>query len=42
MALEVAREHFAYTTDAVFQGAGSLQDLAQGLLNSNVWFFWWD
>jgi hypothetical protein len=41
-ALELAREHMAYSTDVVFQGYGTLKALASNLLNSNYWWFWWD
>lgn len=39
---DVAKEHFAYTEDSVFQGTGTLGALADGLRKSDVWFFWWD
>lgn len=39
---DVAKEHFAFTEDSVFQGTGTLGALADGLWKSDVWFFWWD
>jgi hypothetical protein len=38
----LAREHFIYCTDIVHQGTGTLRNLAAGLVNAKVWFFWWD
>ncbi len=42
VALDLANEYFAYTSDSVYQGAGSIQALAQAILETNVWSFWWD
>ncbi len=39
---DVAKEHFAFTNDCVFQGMGTLGALADNLRKSTVWFFWWD
>lgn len=43
-ALELAKEHFAFTPDRVYQctGAGTLSEVADSLKNSTVWYFWWD
>jgi hypothetical protein len=41
-ALELAKVHYGYCPDIVDQGAESLEALAAMLLNSTVWFFWWD
>lgn len=43
-AMEVAREHFAFCTDRVYQGTatGTLREVADCLALSKVWFFWWD
>lgn len=43
-ALEVAREHYAFTPDRVDQGTetGTLGEVAASVAVSNVWFFWWD
>ena len=40
-AVAVAAEFFAFCPDAVWQGAGSLQALAAGLVNARRWPFWW-
>jgi hypothetical protein len=39
---EVASEMYGFCTDIVDQGVGSVQDLAQAILNNRVWYFWWD
>jgi hypothetical protein len=41
-AMVLAKQHFAYCPDRVDQGTGSVEALAASLLNSSVWFFWWD
>lgn len=41
-ALHLAREYTAYCQDSVFQGTGTLDLLAAGLMNSTYWLFWWD
>ena len=42
--LEAAREHYAFCVDRVDQGTQTykLSELAAGLENSDVWYFWWD
>jgi hypothetical protein len=42
--LEVAKEHCAFCYDRVDQGTGTgkISELAAGLENSDVWYFWWD
>lgn len=42
--LEAAKEHYAFCTDRVNQGTRTCQisELAAGLENSDVWYFWWD
>lgn len=42
--LEAAKEHYAFCTDRVYQGTETckLSELAAGLRESEVWFFWWD
>ena len=44
MALEVAKEHYAFTPDRVDQGTvtGTLSEVAASIEVSNGWFFWWD
>jgi hypothetical protein len=42
VARKVACEQYAYASDIVEQGCGSVRELAQTLLNSDLWFFWWD
>ena len=44
-ALDLAKEHFAFSSDNVTQAAkdfASLRGLASSLKNSTTWFFWWD
>lgn len=41
-AMELAMEQFAFCTDIVEQGCGSIGRLADGLWQSDKWFFWWD
>jgi len=43
-AMELAKEHCAYTSDIVEQctRTGTLGEIAECLLNSKVWYFWWD
>lgn len=41
-ALILAREQYFYCGDLVSQGAGSVVELAEILLGSRLWFFWWD
>lgn len=41
-AKRVAIEQYAYCSDIVDQGVGTVEALASGLLDASVWFFWWD
>ena len=43
-AWELAREHFAFSADRVFQCTATytLGEVAECLMNSKVWYFWWD
>jgi Domain of unknown function (DUF4253) len=41
-AMELAREHFLYCNDIVWQGTGAYAPLAAQLLNDDWWYFWWD
>jgi hypothetical protein len=41
-ALDLAREHYAYCSDSVDQGTGTLSALAAALRENDWWFFWWD
>lgn len=41
-AVLLAREHFAYAPDNVYQGEGSIAKYAASLMGSTVWSFWWD
>lgn len=41
-ATALAWEQYWYCVDIVEQGAGSVSDLAAGLLDSAYWSFWWD
>lgn len=38
----LAREQYAYCGDIVDQGLGTLDVLADTLVGSTVWYFWWD
>lgn len=41
-ALALAKTHYAYCPDIADQGVASIEALAQVLLQSDWWFFWWD
>lgn len=43
-ALEVAKEHYAFTPDRVDQctATGTLSEVAECLAVSKIWYFWWD
>jgi hypothetical protein len=41
-AMRLAREQYFYCSDIVSQGAGSVLELANVLLDCDSWFFWWD
>lgn len=41
-ALTLAWEQYGYCADIVDQGTETISNLAASLLNSTVWFFWWD
>lgn len=43
-AWELAKEHFAFSSDRVYQCTATytLGEVAGCLMNSKVWFFWWD
>jgi len=43
-ALELAKEHYAFCTDRLDQGtaSGTINEVADSLIDSKVWFFWWD
>ncbi|WHY03248.1 DUF4253 domain-containing protein [Neobacillus sp. DY30] len=38
----LAWEHFGFCGDIVWQGVGTVNSLAGTLINSSVWYFWWD
>lgn len=38
----LAREQFAYCSDIVTQGVGSIDALASTLRDAKYWYFWWD
>ena len=42
--LEAAKEHYAFCMDRVEQGTRTyrISELAAGLRESTVWYFWWD
>lgn len=41
-ALKIAEEQYAFCNDIVDQGVETIKALASTLINSNVWYFWWD
>lgn len=41
-AMDLAMEHFALCADIVEQGTETIANLADALVDSNYWFFWWD
>jgi predicted DNA-binding WGR domain protein len=41
-ATAIAAEHYAFCPDNVQQGAGTIREYAEGLVNAEVWWFWWD
>jgi hypothetical protein len=41
-ALALATEQFRYCPDIVEQGTRTIENLASCLVESDVWFFWWD
>jgi hypothetical protein len=38
----VAAEHFAFCSDNVYQGVGSIREYAEELPGAARWSFWWD
>lgn len=41
-AIDLAREHFIFAPDNVWQGTGDLETLAAAVQDAEVWYFWWD
>jgi hypothetical protein len=41
-ALHVAAEHLAFCPDNIWQGVGTLEEYAKGLVGADHWSFWWD
>lgn len=41
-ARELARAQYAYCPDIVEQGVQTIENLARTLVDSSVWYFWWD
>ena len=41
-ALDLALEQYAYCNDIVDQGVETVGRLADGLMKSHFWYFWWD
>jgi hypothetical protein len=41
-AVQLAKEQTAYCSDIVFQGVGTVNQLAANLVGSTYWYFWWD
>lgn len=42
--MQVAKEHFAFTPDRVYQctESGTLAEVAASIAASDIWYFWWD
>ncbi len=41
-ALKLARVQYAFCPDIVEQGVMSIENLASSLIDSTIWYFWWD
>jgi hypothetical protein len=41
-ALDLAREQYAYCSDIIEQGVGTVSALAAALMENDWWYFWWD
>jgi len=41
-AMDLAREQFIYCSDIVHQGTRTIHALADEIIDSSGWFFWWD
>lgn len=41
-AIALAKEQYAFCSDIVEQGMGSISALAEELKQSTVWYFWWE
>ena len=41
-ATAIAAEHYAFCSDNIDQGVGSIGEYADSLVNESVWPFWWD
>lgn len=41
-AMELAWEHYLFCPDIVHQGTGTIGALAETLIDSRYWYFWWD
>lgn len=41
-AFDIAKEQYGFCNDIVDQGTGTIKSLAETLVGSNVWYFWWD
>lgn len=41
-AFKLATEHFAFCPDHVLQNIGTIGRLADSLMKSSIWHFWWD
>ena len=42
IAYQIAIRQYGFCNDAVEQGVGSIRALAEALVNSKIWYFWWD
>lgn len=41
-ALALAQEQYLFCDDIVHQGVQTIANLSKSLLNSSIWYFWWD
>ncbi len=42
VALKIAEEQYGFCSDIVEQGTDTIKSLASTLINSHIWYFWWD
>lgn len=40
--VDVAKEQYGFCNDTVDQGTGTIKSLAETLVDSKIWYFWWD
>ena len=40
--LKIAEEQYGFCADIIEQGTGTIKALAETVVDSKIWFFWWD